>query len=273
MKTVFIYGLRDPQTNELRYVGKTINPKLRLAKHLTRKENTYKWSWLKSLGSRCPELVILQTIENSNDADWQVWEEWWIKYLTSIGYRLTNLNGGGQGGICPSEETRLKMSRSATGKVMSDAAKAKLRDKLTGIPKPVGFSEKLRKANLGKTHSQETRKCLSILGKQRFCREHHRKMCAASKTPEAIHRMRSGLQKAAKRPEVVAAKLLGNKKKMKAVRQLTLTGEWVADYESTVAAAAQVGVNPSHVSSCAVKRKGFVTAGGFRWEFADKTNS
>lgn len=29
----YIYGLVDPRTNELRYVGKSVNPKARLSKH------------------------------------------------------------------------------------------------------------------------------------------------------------------------------------------------------------------------------------------------
>jgi hypothetical protein len=47
-----IYGLIDPNTKELRYIGKTKNLKDRIYNHYKKeklKPNTYKNNWLKSL--------------------------------------------------------------------------------------------------------------------------------------------------------------------------------------------------------------------------------
>lgn len=42
--TTFIYGLLDPRTKELRYIGKADDPNTRLAKHTkySQKETNYK---------------------------------------------------------------------------------------------------------------------------------------------------------------------------------------------------------------------------------------
>lgn len=34
METTFIYSLKDPRTNEIKYVGKSNNPKNRLNRHI-----------------------------------------------------------------------------------------------------------------------------------------------------------------------------------------------------------------------------------------------
>lgn len=48
---VFIYGLIDPITNQLRYVGKSINPKVRLRNHISERNlhDSYKDRWIKKL--------------------------------------------------------------------------------------------------------------------------------------------------------------------------------------------------------------------------------
>jgi len=63
-----------------------------------------------------------------------------------------------------SEETREKIRRSSVGKhsrsVSPETAKL-ISYKLKGKPKPMGFGDKIRKVNLGKTASLETRKKMS----------------------------------------------------------------------------------------------------------------
>ena len=50
MKTVFIYELIDPKTNETRYVGKSVDPQGRLNKgHLGDNKTSHKRNWIKSL--------------------------------------------------------------------------------------------------------------------------------------------------------------------------------------------------------------------------------
>ena len=134
MKT-YIYILIDPETNQVRYVGKTTSLKRRYNQHVSEcsKIRNHKNNWLLSLKNKNikPEMVIID--ETDND-DWIFLEQWYIQLYRSWGYRLTNSTEGGEGvcGHSPSPETREKMSNSAKGKVWSEESKRKLSATNTG---------------------------------------------------------------------------------------------------------------------------------------------
>ena len=121
-KIVFIYGLFDPLTNELRYVGKSINPIIRLRKHISERNlhDSYKDRWLRKLYgiNLKPELIIIDEVCLSN---WQFWESFYIEYFKSIGCRLTNGTLGGDQppstkGRKHTEYSKEKMSKTKKGK-------------------------------------------------------------------------------------------------------------------------------------------------------------
>src|SRR3990167_2619318 len=113
METSFIYGLCDPITQQLRYVGKTNNLKKRLWTHLRSMEKSHLYSWIKSLKNRglTPEIFI---IERTLSSAWREAEMFWISYFRAIGADLTNQLDGGLGGAVRgrtiSKETRKKIS-------------------------------------------------------------------------------------------------------------------------------------------------------------------
>lgn len=98
MRTIFIYKLIDPITNEIRYVGKTINLLKRLQTHIARsKTNTYHSArWIKSLLDKGVKPVI-EIIEECNENNWSEREIYWIKYYRDK-FDLTNILDGGNGG-------------------------------------------------------------------------------------------------------------------------------------------------------------------------------
>jgi hypothetical protein len=119
-----IYALLDPNTAEVRYVGKSVNPALRYASHIHSRlhPRTHCGKWIRSLaikGHR-PEMVILE-----DSADWHEAEPFWISYFKFLGARLTNHSTGGEMGpigYTPSHEARTKMSSSQRRRV-SEAKK------------------------------------------------------------------------------------------------------------------------------------------------------
>lgn len=123
--TTFIYGLVDPRTGHVRYVGKSHNPKNRLQNHLTPrqlKSKSHKNSWLRGLldSGYKPRLVLLEEV---NESKWQEAERRWIVYYRSLpGYPpLTNGTSGGDGidkGTKFGDETRKKLSEMRRGKKM-----------------------------------------------------------------------------------------------------------------------------------------------------------
>ena len=113
-----IYGLVDPRTDQLRYVGKSKNPVVRKYQHvcasqLRRKQ--HKNHWIKDLlaSGLKPELVQLETVPY---ADWEEAETFWIAYFRFIGADLTNATAGGGGSPDPSPETRKKIGDACRGK-------------------------------------------------------------------------------------------------------------------------------------------------------------
>jgi group I intron endonuclease len=122
---VYIYTLSHPLTNEIRYVGKTINIKRRYKQHLYDKRKTHKANWVRSLRNDGlkPVLTVIEGCENN----WQDRERFWISQFNN----LTNFSlGGGVDYIrVTTEETREKIRRANIGKKLTNEHKEKLRSK------------------------------------------------------------------------------------------------------------------------------------------------
>jgi|SRR5579863_448394 len=110
-----IYGLCDPITKELRYVGETILPlKKRLALHISsrKRRRSHVTNWIKKLYSSGlrPEIFEIETVLVEELEEAEIWN---IVYWKSLGCRLTNTTSGGEGvhGWVPSKETRKKLSQ------------------------------------------------------------------------------------------------------------------------------------------------------------------
>jgi hypothetical protein len=126
MKT-YIYTLSHPITNEVRYVGKTVNPKQRKHNHsnIARDKGTYKRNWINSLKIQNlkPNFEIIDEV----DSDWKFWEKYWISQFKCWGFILENRNKGGGGSIFRTKESLKKQSQSLMGHVISEKTKEKMR--------------------------------------------------------------------------------------------------------------------------------------------------
>lgn len=136
-----VYGLIDPRTDHLRYVGQTVNLKERIAHHLipSRLHASLPVSrWLRKLSEvgLAPDVAVLEEPEPANLYES---EKFWIGYFKMIGCSLLNLHDHGPGG-------RLK------GWHHTDDTKAKLRAARMNQPDP----------RRGTTHSMETKHRLSV---------------------------------------------------------------------------------------------------------------
>lgn len=157
MEKVFIYTLSHPLSNEIRYVGKTNDPKGRWYKHCQkisdkRRRGAYLNNWLNKLFSQGlkPALEILDEVSIE---EWEFWECYWIAQLKMWGFNLVNLTNGGEGiyGYRWSEEQRIKQSNERKG----------LTSKLKGIKHTgkryltsVNTLNKNRKIKLGRDNHQ-----------------------------------------------------------------------------------------------------------------------
>lgn len=127
-QTRLIYGLVDPRTLLIRYVGSSTTGLSRPNAHRTPREQrrpSYKTSWVKSLLDAGLDYTVV--VLEVRPVDLHASERFWIAYGRACGWPLTNLTAGGEGalGRVASKETRAKLSASLRGKPRSpEAAKA-----------------------------------------------------------------------------------------------------------------------------------------------------
>ena len=96
----YIYTLSDSIGN-IRYIGKTDNPKRRLKEHIYESKNTpknHRHYWILSLlnNNEIPKLEILDCV---NHNEWDFWEKHYISLIKSWGFNLTNQTEGGDSGL------------------------------------------------------------------------------------------------------------------------------------------------------------------------------
>lgn len=163
-RTVYIYTLVDPRTEEIRYVGKTTNLKARAASHWhdVKRKKSHLYNWIRSLKKRGVRPVV-RVIEETDTDHWQDRERYWIDEGYRLGWRLTNATDGGDGGSGRrgwnhTIQTRKKISKANSGKRhhqygkrVPDEVKAKISE--SHIGKKNHF--------YGKTHSEESRNLMS----------------------------------------------------------------------------------------------------------------
>lgn len=141
---IYIYGLKCPEKNIIRYIGKSKKPKSRYSSHLShtkakRYDNIHLYRWIAKLlrNNLKPELVILDTCSNHN---WKDREKAWI---SKIG--LDNLLNMNEGGIEPPD---------CTGRVWSEEHKKLFSEQRKGKPQWVDKPHPL----LGKEHPAKGQK-------------------------------------------------------------------------------------------------------------------
>ncbi len=107
---IYIYYLKDPRTRDIRYVGRSNNPRKRLQSQLsmarTGRRKNHLHSWLINLerDGLMPEQFI---IEKCQQWKWRNTERYWIQYFVDCGEDLVNLAKGGygcDGRVMPMEE-------------------------------------------------------------------------------------------------------------------------------------------------------------------------
>lgn len=154
---IYIYGLVDPNTNKIRYVGKTQNLDERFQAHFRPsilKPRTRKNNWIKSLiwKNQKPRLVILEMTTKEN---WQEREQYWIAHLRKLNYKLTNSTDGGEGMLNATEDLRRRLSLAHMGNTArlgksfphSEQSRKKIGDALRGKPKSYEHIRKLSGEN------------------------------------------------------------------------------------------------------------------------------
>jgi predicted GIY-YIG superfamily endonuclease len=168
-RPAYIYLLSDPRTNEVRYVGKTCDPKRRFWDHIGNRDKTHNAKWVRALlkdGVR----PVLEVIEEFDDHDerFEIAERFWISSLRFLGVNLTNQESGGMSGKTHSLASRMAISAKAKGRPFSALAKERarishqtpefkaLQAKIkTGVPRSKEVMDRLHAAARGQKRTEE----------------------------------------------------------------------------------------------------------------------
>jgi hypothetical protein len=164
-----IYGLLDPRTHELRYVGKSSNGLKRAHSHaragtLNNKNNRTRCrNWVKSLVNQGlkPRVEILEECPPERAG---AFERFWIASVRATGAELLNHADGGEGapGVEKTPECREKLRRANLGNRHSLGHKhtKEVRERLSQIHKgtvlPGCVKQKISAALSGRVQKQET---------------------------------------------------------------------------------------------------------------------
>lgn len=175
---VYIYGLVDPKTNMLRYVGKTTDLNRRFRRHINERfiHNSYKDRWVRNLidNNEKPEIFLIDYV---NKDEWQYWEKFYISYYKFIGCNLTN---GTEGGDEPP---------STKGRKHTDESKIKMSETKKGKPIPWLNDGKERSITHKKNLSKSLKGRISPNKGKKFDDKLKKKLSEASKTKKKVKQL------------------------------------------------------------------------------------
>ena len=189
MQRVSIYGLFDPRTHELRYVGQTSKTLLmRLTGHLRTAAAGVQQSvavWVRGLldcGPRAfPEIDLLEeTAQEKADKA----EQFWIGYFRMVGSELLNVTNGGRGapGMRHTAESRAKIGAGHRGKPLDPETRRRIAGAATGRRHSPETKGKIGAAHRGKSVGPTTRALISAINLgRRHTAETRAKVAAAGR--------------------------------------------------------------------------------------------
>jgi|SRR5579864_6729842 len=182
-----IYALRDPRTDEVRYVGGTHRPAKRLREHVSSALSangfvTRKASWIRELVGLNLK-PIAEILERGSGDGCVEAERRWMAHFRGAGSSLTNtIDAGGTPGRTLSADTRARISAALGLRIVGPETRAKMSAAQRGKVISEQHKAALAAAHRGRKMSIETRAKLSAAHKGRSSSpEHVAKVAAANR--------------------------------------------------------------------------------------------
>lgn len=147
MSSFIVYGLIDPRTKLIRYIGKSCNGLSRPKKvSVYLRGRSYCKNWIRELCDLGLSYEIIVLSECDSDPLLLTEEIWWIAYGRACGWPLTNLTSGGEGaaGVKQSVDNRRKKSEAALGRSVPLSVRERISATLTGRTLPASQVIKMR---------------------------------------------------------------------------------------------------------------------------------
>ena len=262
MEYTHIYSLSDPNTGEIRYVGKTYNQlRKRLYSHLNECKSgnkSHKINWIKSLLSN-NEIPVISIIDTVPTNQWQFWEQYWIEQFKQWGFNLTNIaKGGYDNSYKRSDKTKEKMRSSKLGTKLSVEHKKNISDSVKLKAKENALY------NRGKGNSK------SIIEKELLYQKYiienlSLNKCASffgfSKKKIFLHITEYGFKK--EKSEWKKQLSTGQK----VVLQYDMSGIFIKQWDSVFSITKEYGYNSGNIYNCC--RGVVLSVNGYIWRYKD----
>lgn len=254
---VYIYALICPDTQQVRYIGKTINPRNRMYGHINNskgnKKPTKVMCWVSSLlkAGKKPIMEILHETDNDN------WEKLEIECIAQ--YRATsdlcNILDGGLIYVKDNNYVRKKMSESKRNKPRPQYVK----DKIAQAKKRLILTEDVRKkmgaANKGKPMPQHVKEALAIANKGRIITEATKEKISKTKKARNYNMPENSKQK------------ISEKKVIYKILQYDKQDVFIKEWNSAREAALSLGLNKARILVASMPENvGKTFCGGFMWK-------
>jgi hypothetical protein len=180
-----IYGLADPRTQQLRYIGKTCGRlEHRVGRHIyaARTERNHRANWIRSLtklGLK-PEAFVIEEVEGDGCEA----EVHHIAQFRSIGCDLVNGTVGGEGmpGYRHTAEARARIAASKLGTKLSPERVELTASKLRGRKHSEEHKAKIGEASRGRLHGDAAKEKIGAVHRGKPKSESHRAKISASLT-------------------------------------------------------------------------------------------
>ncbi len=156
---MIIYKLQNKINGKI-YIGKTAKEvEQRIAEHLNAKSLI--GNALRKYGLQSFDIFIMDLADDNETLNEK--ERYWIKFHDCKVPNGYNLTGGGEGiiGYRHSKESKLEMSKSRKGKILSEETKKRMSQALKGRKHSEETKEKIRQSNLGQKRSEEAKQKMS----------------------------------------------------------------------------------------------------------------
>lgn len=255
MKTTSIYLISD-EIGNIRYIGKSNNPRRRLNQHINDSFNLHKYNWLQSIIKRgyFPKIEVIDEVPID---EWEFWEVYWISQFKTWGFNLLNVSKGGSDmSYVITEKSKVKMRKSKLGIKLSEEHKAKIAK---------GVEEKAKSTpNYNKCYDKSI-----FLNKEELHQKYIIENLSMPETALYFNVSETTLFRNLKEFDIVKDDKLWRhqcaKNKRKTVLQYTKSNEFIREWESVDEAVRQLNLNRGNVAAAA--RGVAKSAGGFIWKY------
>ena len=267
MKKIYIYSLKDPETDEVRYIGKTTNINKRLRAHITRsKTNTYHSArWIKSLINKGLKPNI-ELVEECTESNWVEREKFWISYYRER-FDLTNILDGGEGGFKTdrygskwSNEQR-ENNRSARLGVSVNHTNEGNNKRAAGIRKYYNLNKKaILQYSLDGNFIKEWESAVEAGKELNVSGSNINRSCKNHKLTTLGFQWR---YKSHKIEDNIGKFLILEKNTRKEIIQVTKENVFIKEYSSLIQASRETNIKRTSISNCLTGRSS--SSGGYKW--------